>query len=87
MKTFASKSSKSKYMVEGDAISDQRSGSPSSDYVVIEKSGEMSNGTVQKGIESIDESHRISPTGSSASMSSEANSTASGTTKVCILCS
>ena len=78
---FAGKSSKNKYTIESDAVSDQRSGSPLSDFVDIEKSGEQPNGT---GIKSIDGSQRISPTSSSVSMSSEAESTASGT-KVCIL--
>ena len=71
MKSFA-KSSRSKYKVESDAASDQRIGSPS---VVIEKSGEQPNGIVQREIESTDDSHRISPTSSSVSMSSEAEST------------
>ena len=74
MKSFAN-SSKSKYKVENDIASDQRIGSPSSDYVVIEKSGEQPNGIVQREIESTGDNHRISPTSSSVSMSSEAEST------------
>lgn len=78
MKSFA-KNSKSKYKVENGAASDQRSGSPSSDYVVIEKAaGEQPkfNGIIHGETENSDaDSRRISPTGSSASMSSEAEST------------
>ena len=74
MKSFA-KGSRSKYEVESDAASDQRSRSPLLDYGVIEKSGEQPNGRVQRQPD--DDSHRISPISSSMSTSSEAESTAS----------
>ena len=79
MKSFAG-DSRSKYEVESDAASDQRTRSPSLDYVVIEKSGGQPNGRVRRQSESSDDSHRISPT------SSEAESTASGiaSTMVCM---
>ena len=86
MKSFA-EGSRSKYKVESDAASDQRIGSPPSDYAVIEKSGEQPNGIVQREIESTDDSHRISPTSSSVSMSSEGESTSTNKapTKVYVL--
>lgn len=85
MKSFAG-DSRSKYEVESDAASDQRTRSPSLDYVVIEKSGGQPNGRVRRQSESSDDSHRISPTSSSMSTSSETESTASGiaSTMVCM---
>jgi hypothetical protein len=75
MKSFAENSS-SKYEVESDAASDQ---SPSPNYVVIGKSGGQPNGRlVQREAESgDDDSSCISPTSTSMSTSSEADSTAS----------
>ena len=79
-------SSKRKYVVESDKrnpMSHQRSGSPSAGYVVIEKSGEQPDDIKQKEIESINDSHSISPTDSPVSMSSEAEATSTkASTKV-----
>lgn len=67
---------------------EERSESPSPDSDIIdEKSGEQPNGGIQGEIDSSDSSHRISPTSSSGSMSSEADSTTANrsSTMVCTL--